>query len=218
MIIDVLDKKDKYGHWTYVAECKLCGYKKYSHYGGIKKDRAGICTHLNVNGKYAKYGTLWNNKRIQSIFSSMKERCYSDSCDDYVRYGGRGISICDEWLDDPLSFETWALNNGYQDNLTIDRINVDGNYCPENCRWITLAENSKYKSTTLLINVDGEIHTGRDWSKKLGFSNHIITDYIRRYGMANTVEFIKRFQSNPELERKSGQSYYELYMNNTNIA
>ena len=70
----------------------------------------------------------------------MKQRCYNKNKDNYKWYGGRGISVCDEWLNNFMSFYDWSINNGYKDGLKIDRIDVNKNYCPENCRFITQKE------------------------------------------------------------------------------
>lgn len=203
-IIDVLNKKD----------CTECGYKKHSHYGGIsgEKSRVHVCNHLATEGGYIKQ-TKWNNHRIQSIFNGMKSRCYCEDDKSYRWYGKKGIRICDEWLDNPLLFEKWSLQNGYEDNLTIDRIDESKDYSPSNCKWITLEQNSKYKSTTSLIKVNEEEHTGRDWSKILGIGTNVVNTYIRNYGLENTIEFIKKFMNEPKRNRKSKQSYYDLYMN-----
>lgn len=87
--------------------------------------------------KYSFYNT-WCN---------MKGRCFRKTHPKYHRYGGRGITVCDEWLDISC-FGKWALENGWKSGLTIDRIDNDGNYCPENCRWVSTGENSRKKSTT----------------------------------------------------------------------
>lgn len=215
-IIDMLNEKNNYGQYIYVAECQVCGYKKYSHYSGIssKTRISNICNHIVLGGRYYNK-TKWDNKRIKNIFAGMKNRCYSKNDKSYQWYGAKGIRICDEWLDNPKSFEEWAVQNGYDDNLTIDRINENKDYSPENCRWVTNLNNAKYKSTTSLIDVDGEIHTGKDWSRILGFGENTINKYIRKYGLDNTIIFIKKYLELPKLKPKSNQSYYDLYMNNS---
>lgn len=81
--------------------------------------------------------------RLYQIWGNVKTRCYNSNEQHYHRYGGRGITVCDEWKNDYVVFKKWALSNGYENNLTIDRINNDGNYEPNNCQWITRSENTK---------------------------------------------------------------------------
>lgn len=78
--------------------------------------------------------------RLYSIWSGMKTRCYNTKRHDYRWYGARGVTVCDEWLHDFAAFEAWALSNGYSDDLTIDRIDCDAGYAPDNCRWVTMRE------------------------------------------------------------------------------
>lgn len=100
----------------------------------------------------------------------MKCRCYTQSASNYNRYGGKGIVVCDEWKNNFLAFYNWAINNGYSDNLTIDRINYTGNYEPSNCRWITAKEQAANKSNVQLISFNGETHTIPEWSKITGIN------------------------------------------------
>ncbi|MBW7573886.1 hypothetical protein [Caproiciproducens faecalis] len=99
---------------------------------------------LKPNGN--KYGTMRiSHMRIYHIWQSMKNRCYSPSNKCYRIYGGRGITICDEWRNDFIEFCNWALNSGYTGNLTIDRIDNDKGYFPKNCRWITNLDQQRNK-------------------------------------------------------------------------
>lgn len=81
-----------------------------------------------------------SNTRLYRIWKAMKQRCYYKAHKDYHNYGGRGVIVCEEWRNDFITFYTWAIENGYRDDLSIDRINVDGNYEPTNCRWATTKE------------------------------------------------------------------------------
>ena len=95
-------------------------------------------------------------ERLENIYHGMKQRCYYPKHRAYHRYGGRGISVCDEWKDSSKAFFKWARENGYQDHLTLDRIDNDGNYEPSNCRWISRREqcyNRKTKSNTGVVGV-----------------------------------------------------------------
>lgn len=112
----------------------------------------------------------WKCKRLKGIYYGMKERCYSPNCHKYEIYGKRGIRICNEWLSSPGTFEEWALNNGYSDKLTIDRIDVNGNYEPNNCRWITAKEQMSNMRRNRFITYNGETHTLTEWAEKIGIS------------------------------------------------
>lgn len=220
-IFDVLHESDhraKDGHKLYHVKCCECGWE--SDIRKIQIETTTKCTHLDISGNPRSFNTYtWDNQRIRNIFSGMKSRCYDPDDKSYRWYGAKGIKVCDEWLKNPKLFEKWALENGYDDNLTIDRENENKDYCPENCRWITGNDNAKYKSTTSLIDVDGEVHTGQDWARKLGFGQNQINTYIRKYGEDNTKEFIKKFLENPgEKPKIKTQSYYDLYMNQSDIS
>ena len=97
--------------------------------------------------------------RLYEIWVGMKKRCYNPKSKAYERYGGRGITICPEWLDDFMNFYNWSMANGYSDDLSIDRINVNGNYEPDNCRWSTRKEQSCNTRRTKLFNHNGKAKT-----------------------------------------------------------
>ena len=121
------------------------------------------------------------------------------------------IHICKEWLNNPKNFEDWSLQNGYKDNLTIDRKNSKKDYSPENCRWISLNDNAKYKSTTNVYTIDGYTLTGNDWSKKLNLGRNTINYMFRSYPKNIVEEFIHRRLQNPSLKRKGNVSWFKVY-------
>lgn len=120
------------------------------------------------------------HKRLYSILSGMKKRCYNKNCESYLDYGARGISICDEWLQDSESFVQWALSNGYSDSLSIDRIDVNGNYCPENCRWTNWKVQSNNRRSNKIIEYQGESHTVSEWADLIGIKRKVLEQRIRK--------------------------------------
>jgi hypothetical protein len=105
---------------------------------------------------------------MYGVWLNMKERCYNPKHRYFMHYGGKGVVVCDEWRDDFRLFYEWAISNGYADNLTIDRIDCGGNYCPENCRWITIQEQQNHKSNSLLVEFDGKVLNLKQLSKLCG--------------------------------------------------
>ena len=106
-------------------------------------------------------------------------RCYLPSQTSYNRYGGRGIAVCDEWHDF-MNFYNWSIKNGYSDNLTIDRIDNDGNYEPSNCRWATRIEQSNNVSRNKRLTYKGRTMTVSQWSRELGIDRRTLDKRIRK--------------------------------------
>lgn len=108
------------------------------------------------------------HKTLYSRYKHIKERCYNPNSKSYYRYGGRGIKMCDEWLNNYQSFEEWCLSHGFQEELAIDRINNDGDYSPDNCRFVTLKENNQKRNTTRWYTIDGETKNLQQWCDVYG--------------------------------------------------
>lgn len=155
--------------------------------------------------------TKWQNQNLKRIFKGMKDRCYNPKLKDYRWYGAKGIKICDKWLECPKLFEEWALENGYETGLTIDRIDESKNYCPENCRWVTGVFNAKYKSNTRIIEVDDIQHTGREWPNFLKLGTNTINAMLRKYPEEQVKEFIRRRLKDSTKTRNPTQTWMNVY-------
>lgn len=135
-----------------------------------------------VNGKKnLKHGEI--NTRLYRIWAGIKKRCYGPYMQDYKNYGGRGITMCDEWRNSYTTFRDWALPHGYRDDLTIDRIDVNGNYEPSNCRWITVKEQCNNTRVNRYITFDGVTKTKTQWAEKYGISSEALGYRLDHVGM-----------------------------------
>lgn len=112
----------------------------------------------------------YNNPRLGKIWYDIINRCYNENCFAFKNYGARGIKVCEEWHTSYKSFEKWALQSGYNDNLTIDRIDVNKNYQPSNCRWVTKSQQCNNRTNNIFISFNGETVTIAQWAKKLKIS------------------------------------------------
>ena len=119
-------------------------------------------------------------KRLNNIYYGMKARCYNPNSKSYKWYGGKGIIVCEEWLNDKTKFHEWAINNGYEDSLTIDRKDSNGNYEPNNCRWATYEEQANNRTNSVLLEYNGEIKNAWDWSKELGIGNQTLKNRLKK--------------------------------------
>lgn len=133
------------------------------------------CARLSVNGDNAK----GKRHRLYSIWNNIIGRCECEKTPAYKHYGGRGIKICDEWRHDYLTFKKWAIDNGYKEGLTIDRIDVNGNYEPSNCRWVTQGDQQNNKRNNVKITIDGITKTATQWANTSGIPQAIILRRIR---------------------------------------
>lgn len=148
--------------------CRSCAYKVVA-----KKN--------TVHGESPSLGK--NASRLYGIWLGMKVRCTNPKAQSHKYYIDRGISVCDEWSDYSV-FKEWALSHGYSDNLTIDRIDVNGDYCPENCRWVTQSEQMRNTRKNHCITYMGETKTLAEWSEITGVPYHTLKSRINNYGFS----------------------------------
>ena len=118
--------------------------------------------------------------KLYKVWAAMKDRCSNPASTTYKRYGGRGIKVCKQWQDSYKSFRDWAIDNGYSEGLTIERIDNDGNYSPENCRCATRKEQSNNMSRNRLITYNGKTKTAVQWSELIGVNAKTISTRLRR--------------------------------------
>lgn len=121
----------------------------------------------------------------------MKGRCERPTSPRYYTHGARGIKVCPEWQEF-IPFRDWALANGYQDNLTLDRKDNDGDYCPENCRWATQKEQANNRRTNCFIEYNNEKHTLKEWSALLGINYSTLVWRINKRGWSIEKAFNKK--------------------------
>ncbi len=132
---------------------------------GKKRER-----HITHGGRHT---------RLYSIWAHMKERCLNPNSISYKNYGGRGITVCDEWKQDFAAFRGWAYANGYSDELEIDRIDNDGDYCPENCRWATRKAQTYNRRSNRYLEHNGRKQTVMEWAHETGISHKTLYDRLK---------------------------------------
>ena len=167
-------KGKRFGKWTVIGEtegysnwyCECdCGTRRYVPRYTLLKGTSKSCGCSRYTGSHSigertrKHGDF--GTKLYGVWAAMKRRCYNPNTKFYHDYGGRGITVCDEWQE-YIPFKEWALANGYEEGLTIDRIDVNGNYCPENCRWVTQREQCNNTRKTRFVEYNGKKYTMRD--------------------------------------------------------
>ncbi len=157
-----------------------CGNEKVVLASYLKRGSTSSCGCIvqemnRVRG--LKHGQ--SRSKIYSVWQSMRQRCYNLNSSIYSYYGGRGIVVCDEWKDFK-AFYGWAILHGYKEGLSLDRIDVNGNYCPDNCRWVTMEVQGNNRRNNHTVTYMGETLTITEWARKTGISATTLTDRLRR--------------------------------------
>ena len=165
--LTVIEEAGKNKHKQILWKCKCkCGKEVIATGNSLKRCETKSCGCYSAE-KTKERMTIDHRSgtRLYKIYYCMLQRCYNENYPQYKDWGGRGITVCDEWKNDFTVFREWAMKNGYKDGLSIDRIDVDRNYEPSNCRWATTKEQAINKRNTVRIEYNGEIHTILEWSE-----------------------------------------------------
>lgn len=157
------------GTLTYwICKCE-CGNTKEVLNSDLKKGVTTSCgCYQRQRAKEANMTHGFSDTRLYSIWSHIKERCTNHNANDFNRYGGVGVSVCEEWLASFESFRDWSLKNGYKDDLTIDRIDGTRGYEPSNCRWATTEQQNNNRKNNIIVEYDGKRMTLGQLSKTVG--------------------------------------------------
>lgn len=177
-------KNNKFNQVCWICQCD-CGNTTVVIGSRLMQGKTKSCGCLQkeatANRNYNK-GTAKGDSttKLYVVYKAIKARLYNKNNKSYCNYGGRGIKMCQEWLDDFQSFKKWAHLNGYAEGLTIDRIDVNGDYEPSNCRWVSKAEQAINKRNNHLITCQGETKTLSQWADISGVCHATIIDRISR--------------------------------------
>lgn len=183
-------KGERFGKLIYTGEHFKGEHGKAVGYFDCDCGKKNIPIYLSaVKGGYRKTcGCLQMNKqcipsqqrnKLYSIWRGMKRRCLDPEYKHYHNYGGRGISVCDEWIEDFDKFADWAIESGWKDGLTLERNNVNGNYCPENCSWKTMKEQHINRRDNVLYTYNGKTQCLDDWLKETGVNRQTYYSRIK---------------------------------------
>jgi len=167
--------------WKCICDC---GKEIITSAHNLRTGHTQSCGCYNID-KIIDRNTKHNHssERLYKIWNRIIGCCYNKNRDSYQYYGGIGIQVCDEWKNDYMAFREWAYSNGYDENAlfhecTIDRIDVNGNYCPENCRWVDFRTQSNNKSTTFYVEYKGQKKSIAEWSQIVGIDRKVLYSRI----------------------------------------
>ena len=179
--LTALERVKTSAKWVAVWKCRCdCGNITNVRCGNLRSGAVKSCGCL-LHRPATNRTHGMRKTRLYREWTGMKVRCNCKTSKSYKIYGARGIKVCDEWSNSFENFRDWAMKNGYDDSLTIERIDVNGNYCPENCKWITKADQAKNTRWCMMISYNGKTQNLSDWCKELRL------DYKRVHNRMKTL-------------------------------
>ena len=177
-----LSHKDNRHECHWLCKCD-CGNEKTVSGNKLRSGNTKSCGCMQkefLDGRLRRKHGLTNTK-LYATWENMKHRCNDPNNWMYPNYGGRGIKVCEEWLDSSTFFE-WALSHGYEEGLSIERINVNGNYEPSNCKWVPIEEQYLNRTDSHFVTAFGKTQTISEWAKESGLKYDTIERRLNQYG------------------------------------
>lgn len=178
---DHIQKSGKHRtQWLCKCDCgNIIAVQSFNLKSGNSKSCGCLADEIRITNSL-KHGDRHN--RLYSIWCNIKQRCYNSKLPTYARWGGRGIKMCDEWKDSYTAFKEWSINNGYNNNLTIDRIDNNLGYTPDNCRWTTPKVQSNNRSTSVYFPYKGREYTLSELADATGIKYHTLFARVNKLG------------------------------------
>lgn len=181
--------RSKQGSVIWLCQCE-CGNQVSVNSSYLMTNTTRSCGCLKKEESINRFTTHGKSRtRLYITWSGMNQRCYDQNCKSYKSYGAKGVTICDEWKSFS-SFQKWAEQCGYNDKATIDRKDSSGNYCPENCQWLSFQDNREKHRDSIMLSHNGEVHPLKTWCDKLGLPVNTVRRYYKENGKLLTEQNI----------------------------
>lgn len=188
-----IQEGQRFNHWTvirqegnyrgkarYLCRCD-CGVFRHVLSSDLFYGRSRSCVSCS-----RKKEKPYAHTKLYGVWNSMRNRCNRTTDRNYHNYGGRGIRVCEEW-NDFLVFQSWSMENGYREGLTIDRIDNDGNYEPTNCRWVTQKIQANNSRNVHWVTYNGETKTLSEWATQVGLTPHGLLNRLKNHTVAEAL-------------------------------
>lgn len=196
LVVIEFDRQNKYGSTWWLCRCD-CGNTKSVYRGCLTSGDVRSCGCYRNEHRH-EYGLKHglSNSKLYAVWAEMIQRCTNPNAHNYYRYGGRGIEVCKEWLHSFDSFYSWAIDNGYQDGLSIDRINNQDGYHPLNCRWVDRITQANNTRINHLVTYNNMTKTIAEWSRILGVNHETLRYRVNHERYDDFERYFKQYEAN----------------------